>query len=470
MQSRARQRIETLLDSGTFNETKPVPGRGATGHLTGSGEIDGRKVYVSAVVSEEVPLDVFDGYQHHLTLLEQALNNPAPVIMILDVPGHHKSATKSPFPQNPARLLVDKRGMGHWYSLHAQLSGRVPQLCVVCAKMGAALTFPVAMCDAVVMLDDAGMSIGRPDVVKKIIGEQVDYKKLGSAEMHAEISGSVDSVVKTEAEAFTFIRNYLAYFPSYTGGSLPVSETYLPPANAQSTVELIPDNPNVAFNMANVIESLTDGGTFMQLRQSFAAEVMTGFARIEGRITGILANNSLCQGGVFFPGSCRKATRFVSLCDAFGIPLVFLADSAGFMVGSAVEQEGIIREAALLFQTIATTTVAKLSVAVRRDYTAGVYAMAGPGMNPEHFIALPTAVISIYGQVVADKLSSENLNQQEIENRQEMLSGASNPDELHQQGLIDEIVYADDLRMRIGQFLINKQTGAMASGRSVLLV
>ncbi len=475
MQLKALQRIQALLDDKSFNEFKA---ESITGYVTGSGRIAGRKVYISAIVSEKMPPNVFAGFQHHLNLLEEALKNPAPVILIMDIPGHHTSAAQSPFPQNPTKLLADKHGMGRWYALHAQLSGKVPQICVVCEKMGAALTFPVALCDAVVMLENAGMSIGRPDVVEKIIGEKVDYKKLGGAEMHAQISGSVDKVVKSEDEAFMFVRHYLSFLPIASGEALPLSLEREPVMISPTIAELIPDNPNITFDILSVIAALVDnsdpengsGASLLQMRAEFAKEVITGFARVNGQPVGIIANNSQCKGGVFFPASCRKVSRFVSLCDSFGLPLVFLADSAGFMVGSTVEQAGIIREAALMLQTIANTSVAKLSVVLRRDYTAGVYAMAGPGMNPENFIALPTAIISIYGKAVADKLGHEDSNICEAKNRQDMLNNASDLQELQRQGLLDEIVQAKDLRARIKQFLEGKNDGNSASGRPVLLL
>ena len=467
MHFKALKRIEQLVDSGSFNEFESEI---STGYITGTGTVEGRKVYISAIVSEEMPSNVFDGLQHHLNLLEAALKNPAPVVLILDIPGHQESTTHSPFPQDPAKLLVDRRGIGRWYALHSKLSGKVPQICVVCEKLGAAMTFPITLCDTAIMLEHAGMSIGRPDVVEKILGKKVDYKKLGGAEMHAAISGSIDKVVKTENEAFAFARNYLSFFPSYSGGPLPLTKPPFPSVTSPMISELIPDDPNMAFDMCAVITSLADTGEFLELRAKFAEEVITGLAKIKGKITGIIANNSQYRGGLFFPESCRKATRFISICDAFGIPLVFLSDSAGFMVGSTTEQAGIIREAGLMFNTIANTTVSRLSVAVRRDYTAGVYAMSGPGMDPETFIALPTAVISIYGKNVADKLAENCSDNTETQNLEQMLNAASNPHELYKQGLVDEIVPPEDLRLRISQFLKDKQSGKTASEKPVLLV
>ena len=471
MKYNAYQRVEMLLDKGSFKE---IESNGkATGYLAGEGRIDGRQVFVSAVVSEKIPENVFDGLQYHLNVLEKALENSAPVILILDQPGHQHSTERSSFPQDPAKLLVDKHGMGRWYALHAELSGKVPQICMVCERMGASMTFPITLCDVVVMLKDAGMSIGRPDVVEKMIGEKVSYEDLGGADMHATISGSVDKIVATEDEGFAFVRDYLSYFPNDNGEN---SSSFCNNEDkAKSIAGLIPDDANSVLDMEALVKSLVDSNQegeelLLPIKESFAKEVFVGFARIEGRNSGVVANNSMCRGGVFFPGSCRKVARFVSVCDSFGIPIVFLADSAGFMIGSAVEQFGIIREASLMLQVIANTSVSKISVAVRRDYTAGVYAMAGPGMNSDSFIALPSAVISIYGKGVAERLKGDLEDNAELENLHDMEVTADDPEALLDRGLVDEIIEPEELRSRISLFLASGYAGSRASGKPVLLV
>lgn len=200
-----------------------------------------------------------------------------------------------------------------------------------------------------------------------------------------------------------------------------------------------------------------------------ARELITGFVRM-GRVTGVVANSSGVRGGLFFPETCRKSARFISLCDSFGIPIVFLADAAGFMVGPQVEKVGIIREGALLFSTIANSAVPRLSVVLRRNYTAGVYAMAGPGFDPESFLALPGAIISIYGKSVVEKLSTRGFDDKENEAQAEMMSAAEDPHKMLEMGLLDEIIGIGSLRNRIALFL-NKVSGkTAASAKPVLLV
>jgi len=460
---KTEERLELLFDAGSV---EVFPFTTSSGYVTAVGKVNGQKVYCSAINPDEKPNSVFDGLQHHLNFLKNILKDPAPLVMIMDTPAYHSSASKSPFPPDSDKLLADENGIGKWYRLHSELSGKVPQVAVVCAKMGASLTFPPMLCDMTVMLKSAGMSLGRPDVVEKILGEKVDYSQLGGPEMHATISGSIDRVAETEKDAFEFTRKYLSFFVKSTNKQDLRNSQQL----ESEFSGLIPDNPNSAFDMQKVIANLADHGDFFELRANFAKELVTGFARIDGQICAIIANNSISNGGIYFPASCRKATRFISICNAFGIPAIFLADSAGFMVGSAVEQAGIIKEAAFMMQTIANAKIAKLSVVVRRDYTAGVYAMSGGGMGNDGFIALPTASISIYGKVVANKIAATGESEEERNNRNKMLEAAQNPAEYLKNGLLDEIVAPNSLKLRISQFLSDHKNTNRATHSPVLLV
>ncbi len=411
------------------------------------------------------PESLFAGISDHLALLEKALETKTPVILIMDMPAQHKTVDKSPFPKDPIKLLADKRGVGRWYFLHSKLSGRVPQIAVVLNRLGASLTFPVALCDAAVMTVNAGMSVGRPDVVEKMLGQKVDYDQLGGPNMHYSFSGSIDHVAEDENGAFEWVRTYLDHMP----GAFKKNETA--PENGDDKMRTaIPANPNFAFDTHEVIKGIVDAGSFFELRKGYAGEIITGFGRVEGRAVGIIANNSCVRGGLFFPETCRKSARFISICSAYGIPAVFLADASGFMIGPDVEKNAIIREGSLLFSTIANSGMPKISIVLRRDYTAGVYAMAGPGFDPESFIALPDAVISIYGKSVAEKLSTRETSADEKEAMSEMMSGAEDPRKLLEMGLIDEVVDICSLRPRVAEFL-NKVSGNISgSGAAVLLV
>jgi len=460
--NRIVSRIAQLFDKDTF--TFYVPDRN-NGFVTGCGKVNGSDVMASFIDPDVMPESPFTGLQDHLALLDNALEKKVPILFVMDTPAHHNTAGKTPFPKDPARLLADKNGIGRMYSTHARLSGKVPQVAVVLGRLGASLTFPVALCDAAVMVESAGMSIGRPDVVEKMFSQPIDYKDLGGAAMHYFLSGSIDHVAADEAEAFSWVRNYLGCMK--TGRS----NEYLPPELDSAALERsVPKNPNVAFDTHQVIRGIADAGAILELRAGIARELITGFVRINGRVTGIVANNSAVRGGLFFPETCRKSSRFVSICDSFGIPMVFLADDAGFMVGPQVEQAGAIREASLLFSTIANAAVPRLSVVMRRDYTAGVYAMAGPGFDPERFIALPGAVISIYGKVVAEKLATRGFDDKENESLLEMMSGAENPHTLVEMGLLDEVVEIGALRSTIAAFLGNVSDRVTGSGKPVVLV
>ena len=449
MHHKVRQRIESLVDSGSFSRFDP--GR-ATGFVTGSGRINGREIYITAVDHQDLPDSPFDGIQHHFGLLERALDKPRPVVMIMDAMAHHKPG-ESPFPKDSAKLLIHRKGIGHWYSLHARLSGLVPQVCVVCGRLGAALTFPVALCDAVVMLQDAGMSIGRPDVVEELLGRPADYVSLGSPEMHARISGTVDVIARDDTAAMAWVRNYLDHFPSQAGASLPLRDAAPPLEKDTSISGLLPREPAIPFAVQPLINRLLDRDSFVEIKKEYAGEVITGLGRIEGRSFGLVASNSIHHSGILFPETCDKMRRFIALCDAFSLPLVFLADIPGFMIGSGAEQAGIIRHGAELFRTIARSTTPKLSITLRRNYTAGVYAMAGPGMSNGSFIALPGAVISVYGAMVMKKLGAKQTADSDRKQQQEMQTAAAHPEQLLEQGLIDEIIQPEELRPRIAEFL-----------------
>ena len=439
--------IQNILDKNSFTRYNPET---KSGYITGQGTISGKKVYISANDSNSLPDNVFDGFQQQLNLLEEVKTIPAPLILLIGQPAHHQSTNKSPMPQNPEKILIHKKGIGNWYYMHGKLSGKVPQIAVVYDKLGAALTFPVEMCDTAIMHKDAGMSIGRPDVVKKMLGLDVEYAKLGGPMMHLANSGSIDFIAENDNKIAKYLREYLHFFQQQSGLELPTS---LPREKDQSKLaQLVPNNSETAFDMQAVIKRICDTGFFLELRKDFAKEIITALVKINGNIAGVLANNSIHKGGLLFPDSCRKATRFISLCDAFGIPLVFLSDSSGFMVGPEVEQKGIIKTAANLFSTIANTSVPRLTVIIRRAYTAGLYAMAGGGMNPDKFYALPTADMAIYGKNVASKIMQDNENKNDIQNMQKMAEYATNINKLQKAGLIEQVVEPENLESRNQSF------------------
>jgi acetyl-CoA carboxylase carboxyltransferase component len=273
----------------------------------------------------------------------------------------------------------------------------------VCALFGpsaAGGAYIPAFCDVVAMVDgNASMYLGSDRMVEMVTGERTTLEAMGGARVHTEQSGVGHFLCGTETEALDIVRRYLSYLPSNYLGEPPAIEAADPPE--VDLAALIPDSERRAFDMRKLVRGLLDGGAYFEIQERWAREVSVGFGRLAGRPVGIVANNSLHKGGVLFVDSADKATRFVQLCDAFNVPLLFLADVPGFMVGSAVEKQGIIRHGAKMITAISEATVPKICVVVRKAYGAGLYAMAGPGFQPDATIALPTAKIAVMGAEAA---------------------------------------------------------------------
>jgi acetyl-CoA carboxylase carboxyltransferase component len=232
-------------------------------------------------------------------------------------------------------------------------------------------------------------------MVEMVTGEKTTLEEMGGARMHCSQSGVGHILVTSEHEALDAVRRYLSYLPSNWQGSPPATESREPePIDLRA---LVPTNERVAFDMRRFVRGLVDEGSFFEVHALWARELVVGLARLDGQPIGVVANNPMHKGGVLFVDSADKATRFIQLCDAFNVPLVFLADVPGFMVGTAVERQGIIRHGAKMVSAVSEATVPKFSVIVRKAYGAGLYAMAGPGFEPDATLALPTAKIAVMG-------------------------------------------------------------------------
>jgi acetyl-CoA carboxylase carboxyltransferase component len=259
-----------------------------------------------------------------------------------------------------------------------------------------------AFCDLVVMVDgNASMYLGSPRMAEMVIGEKVTLEEMGGAKMHTEVSGCGDLLVKTEDEAIAFAQRYLAYLPQSYQGQPPSAEPKPIAADARPIAEIVLPDENKSFDMKQVIAAVVDDGSFLEIKPRFARELITGFARIEGRVVGVIANQPKHLGGVLFVDSADKAARFIWLCDAFNVPLLYLADVPGFMIGTKVERQGIIRAGAKMIAAVSEATVPKISVIVRKAYGAGLYAMCGPAFEPDACLALPTASIAVMGAQAA---------------------------------------------------------------------
>jgi acetyl-CoA carboxylase carboxyltransferase component len=243
------------------------------------------------------------------------------------------------------------------------------------------------------------MYLGSDRMVEMVTGEKTTLEAMGGARVHCAESGVGHFLCKTEADALDVVKRYLSYLPGNWRLTPPATTPHEP-----ATVDLaalVPANERRAFDMRRYIKGIVDEGSFLEIQALWARELTVGFGRLNGEVVGVLGNNSMFKGGVLFVDSADKATRFIQLCDAFNVPLLFLSDVPGFMVGAAVEKQGIIRHGAKMISAVSEATVPKICVVVRKAYGAGLYAMAGPGFDPDATIALPTAKIAVMGAEAA---------------------------------------------------------------------
>jgi methylmalonyl-CoA decarboxylase subunit alpha len=230
-----------------------------------------------------------------------------------------------------------------------------------------------------------------------VIGEKVTLEEMGGARMHTAVSGSAHFLVRSDEEGIDLAKSYMGYFPANWTEPAPVA----PPREPAGAMPDIPADENKPFDMRELIEALVDAGSFLEVQKRWAKELIVGYARLDGRAIGIVANQPRQRGGVLFVDSADKAARFIWTCNAFNVPLLFLADVPGFMIGTQVERQGIIRAGAKMISAVSQATVPKLSVIVRKAYGAGLYAMAGPAFDPDACIALPGAKIAVMGPQAA---------------------------------------------------------------------
>jgi len=396
----ARKRIELLLDEGSFVEDATLanavdPDLPADGVITGSGTIGGRLVCVMANDST-VKAGSWGKrtVEKILRIQETAASLRCPLFYLVDSAGARITDQIEMFP--------GRRGAGRIFYNEVQMSGQIPQICLLFGPSAAGGAYIPAFCDVVVMVDkNASMYLGSPRMAEMVIGEKVTLEELGGARMHCSESGCGDVLVKTEADAIAWAKRYFAMMPQNADDKSARIESK-PPKPAQKPLEeVIPVDENKPFDMMAVIDAIIDEGSFVEIKKLWAKEILTGLARIDGRVVGIVANQPKYKGGVLFVDSADKAARFIWLCDAFNIPLLYLADVPGFMIGTVVEKQGIIRAGAKMIAAVSEATVPKLSVIVRKAYGAGLYAMCGPAFEPDACLALPHASIAVMGPSAA---------------------------------------------------------------------
>jgi methylmalonyl-CoA decarboxylase subunit alpha len=451
-----RDRVERLLDSGSFAEEGQLAnwdqdGLGADGVVTGLGTIGGRPVAVMAndptvKAGSWGPKTV----EKILRIQERALSLRTPLVYLVDSAGARINEQVQMFP--------GRRHAGRIFFNQVRLSGVVPQVCVLFGPSAAGGAYIPAFCDVVVMRDgNASMYLGSPRMAEMVIGEKVSLEEMGGARMHTSKSGVGHVLVSTDEEGIEFARRYLGYFPSLFADEPPGAPPAAP-ASQTPIADLIPADENKSFDMRELIDALVDADTFLEIHARWAREVIVGYARLDGRVVGIVANQPKFKGGVLFVDSADKCARFIWTCNAFNVPLLFLADVPGFMIGTQVEREGIIRHGAKMISAVSEANVPKLSVIVRKAYGAGLYAMAGPAFDPDCCLALPTASIAVMGPQAA--INAVYYNQlQAIEDPDERAARteelreeyAKDIDILHlgSELVVDAIIEPEDLRAEL---------------------
>ncbi|APR87420.1 Methylcrotonyl-CoA carboxylase carboxyl transferase subunit protein [Minicystis rosea] len=396
----ARKRVEMLLDAGSFLEDAALanavdPELPADGVITGSGTIDGRTVCVMANDST-VKAGSWGRrtVEKILRVQETAARLRCPLFYLVDSAGARITDQIEMFP--------GRRGAGRIFYNQVSMSGQIPQVCLLFGPSAAGGAYIPAFCDVLVMVEgNASMYLGSPRMAEMVIGEKVSLEELGGARMHCAESGCGDVLVKSEEDAIAFARRYIALMPQSCDQTPAPIAARAPKEGLKPLDQVIPVDENKPFDMFTVIDTIVDAGSFVEIKKLWAKEIITGLARVEGRVVGIVANQPKYKGGVLFVDSADKAARFIWLCDAFNIPLLYLADVPGFMIGTVVEKQGIIRAGAKMIAAVSEATVPKLSVIVRKAYGAGLYAMCGPAFAPDECIALPTASIAVMGPSAA---------------------------------------------------------------------
>lgn len=448
-----RERLSLLFDNGTYKEdglfanyeAGDLP---ADGVVTAIGKINGQTVCVMANDST-VKAGSWGArtVEKIIRIQETAEKLCVPLLYLVDSAGARITDQIDMFP--------NRRGAGRIFYNQVKLSGKIPQVCLLFGPSAAGGAYIPAFCDIVIMVDgNASMYLGSPRMAEKVIGEKVTLEEMGGARMHCSVSGCGDVLASDEKEAIMLARNYLSYFPSnYKEKTEKVTPKL--PIEGRTLAEIVPENQNVPFDMYEFINGLIDEGSFFEIKKLFAPELITGLARIDGHVVGIIANQPRVKGGVLFVDSADKAAKFIQLCDAYHIPLLFLADVPGFMIGTKVERAGIIRHGAKMIAAMSSATVPKISVIVRKAYGAGLYAMAGPAFEPDVCLALPTAQIAVMGpEAAVNAVYSNKIN--EIDDPKEKIAFVQQKQKEYKEHIdiyklaseliVDGIVSANELR------------------------
>lgn len=452
----ARERIEKFLDPGSFQEIdKFVTHRThafgledqkylGDGVVVGYGTVNGRNVCVFAQ-----DFTVFGGAlgEMHakkiLKVMDLAMNNGVPIIGLNDSGG--------------ARIqegVASLAGYGDIFRGNVKASGVIPQISIIMGPCAGGAVYSPAMTDFTIMVDETSyMFITGPNVVKSVTGEDISFEDLGGAKTHATKSGVAHFSAPTEDHALALVTKLLSYIPDNNLSSAPKAKVEEPRLNPKILRDLLPDNPNKAYDVKDVITKVVDQDSFFEIQADWAQNIVIGFAYIEGKSVGIVANQPLTLAGTLDIDASDKAARFIRFCDAFNIPVITFVDVPGFLPGKDQEWNGIIRHGAKLLYAYCEATVAKLTVILRKDYGGAYDVLGSRHAGADHVFAWPTAEIAVMGasgaaniifrKEIAAAKDQEAKRQELIKNYEDRFANPYNAAEL---GLIDSVIQPEETR------------------------
>jgi propionyl-CoA carboxylase beta chain len=452
----ARERIELLMDDGSFEEfdmyvehrctdfgmekTK-VPGDGV---VTGWGTINGRVIYVFAKDFTVMGGSLSETHAKKIMKIQDmALKNRAPIIGLFDAGG--------------ARIQegVDALGgYGEVFQRNVLASGVIPQISVIMGPCAGGDVYSPAMTDFIFMVKDTSyMFVTGPDVVKTVTNETVTAEELGGAKVHTTKSSIADKAYENDVESLLQMRRLMDFLPSSNRAGVPIIPTNDSPDRIDHSLDtLIPDNPNKPYDIKELILKVVDEADFFEIQDAFAKNIVTGFARMEGATVGIVANQPMVLAGVLDSDASRKAARFVRFCDCFDIPLVTFVDVPGFLPGTAQEYGGLIKHGAKLLFAYAEATVPKVTIITRKAYGGAYDVMSSKHIRGDVNYAWPTAEIAVMGAKGAAEIlyRSELSDPVKIQARiDEYKKRFANPFVAAERGYIDEVITPSATRKRL---------------------
>ena len=446
----ARERLARFFDGGQFFEigtfgtemgpgADPVP---ADAVVCGWGTVRGRHVAAAAYDFTVKGGSIgFTGETKVTRLRELALRCRMPMVWFIDSAGARIDPKAGRDPDQVSLFA----GTGHLFREQVIMSGVVPQVAAMVGPGAAGTAYIPGLADFVPMVSGrSSMALGGPPLVKAMTNQDVTEEELGGARVHCEVSGVGDVEVESDEACIELVQDYLAFMPQHAGEMPPIIAATDPIDRADDDLlDLVPDSQRRVYDMYEVIRRVVDDGKILDIKPRWARPIITCLARFGGRPAGIVANNPKQVGGVLDGDAADKAARFIQVCDAFNIPLVFLMDVPGFWVGKHVEHAGIIRHGAKMLHAMAAATVPKLTVVTRKGYGAGYYVMAGRAFEPDLLVAWPGAEISVMGAAGMVSIAAPKL-----------FKGLTPPDEIRQQ-ITDTIQKSIDIYKVAGWGLID---------------